>query len=191
MKTFFLFLSLLSLFVFNSHTNIAKCWTFQIYDLFIDPLAVSHSSMSTLANILYVDVCGCVNVMLVCVLLTVWQKTTSRRYCSERAMAIVGALSCISRKTMDLLAVSLIIATHSVSVVRRGYNASLHSPAKHTHRKCRYRQIYVNQLVLCSTQSHSLTLAQVNLCLAPIMPYKVNLYQKHKHNTLVSAHIFG
>lgn len=60
---------------------------------------------------------------------TVWQKTTSRRYCSDSSMAMVGALSCISRKTMDLLAVSLIMATHSVSVVRRGYSASLHSPA--------------------------------------------------------------
>lgn len=67
--------------------------------------------------------------------LTVWQKTTSRRYCSDRSMAIVGALSCISRKTMDFLAVSLIMATHSVSVVRRGYNASLHSPGKHKYRQ--------------------------------------------------------
>lgn len=29
---------------------------------------------------------------------------------------------------MDFLALSLIMATHSVSVVRRGYKASLHSP---------------------------------------------------------------
>lgn len=31
---------------------------------------------------------------------------------------------------MDFLALSLIMATHSVSVVRRGYSASLHSPGK-------------------------------------------------------------
>lgn len=64
----------------------------------------------------------------VCVL-TVWQKTMSRRYCSDTSMAIVGAVSCMSRKTIDFLALSLIMATQSVSVVRRGYSASLHSPA--------------------------------------------------------------
>lgn len=61
-------------------------------------------------------------------LLTVWQKTTSRRYCTLRSMAMVGARSCISRNTIDFFALSLIIATHSVSVVSRGYSASLHSP---------------------------------------------------------------
>lgn len=44
-------------------------------------------------------------------------------------MAMVGALSCISRNTMAFLALSLIRDTQSVSVVRRGYRASLHSPA--------------------------------------------------------------
>lgn len=42
---------------------------------------------------------------------------------------MVGALSCISRNTMAFLALSLIRDTQSVSVVSRGYSASLHSPA--------------------------------------------------------------
>lgn len=46
-----------------------------------------------------------------------------------RLMPMVGALSCISRKTMAFFALSLIRDTQSVSVVRRGYRASLHSPA--------------------------------------------------------------
>lgn len=50
---------------------------------------------------------------------------------------MVGALSCISRNTMAFLALSLIRDAQSVSVVRRGYRASLHSPAdtqvKHIH----------------------------------------------------------
>lgn len=41
---------------------------------------------------------------------------------------MVGALSCISRNTMAFLALSLIREAQSVSVVRRGYRASLHSP---------------------------------------------------------------
>lgn len=60
---------------------------------------------------------------------TAWQKTTSRRYCSDSSLAMVGAESCISRKTMALLAVSLIMVTHWVRVERTGYSASLHSPA--------------------------------------------------------------
>lgn len=60
--------------------------------------------------------------------LTVWQKTTSRRYCRLRKVAMVGALSCMSRKTMAFLALSLIMATQSVRVVSSGYRASLHSP---------------------------------------------------------------
>lgn len=48
---------------------------------------------------------------------------------------MVGALSCISRNTMAFLALSLIRDAQSVSVVRRGYRASLHSPEDtHTHR---------------------------------------------------------
>lgn len=42
---------------------------------------------------------------------------------------MVGALSCISRNTMAFLALSLIREAQSVSVVSRGYRASLHSPA--------------------------------------------------------------
>lgn len=68
------------------------------------------------------------NVLTFLCLLTVWQKTTSRRYCTLRSMAMVGARSCMSRNTIDFFALSLIIATHSVSVVSRGYSASLHSP---------------------------------------------------------------
>lgn len=41
---------------------------------------------------------------------------------------MVGALSCISRNTMAFLALSLIREAQSVSVVSRGYRASLHSP---------------------------------------------------------------
>lgn len=52
--------------------------------------------------------------------LTVWQKTTSRRYCRLRYVAMVGALSCISRNTIAFLALSLIMATQSVRVVSRG-----------------------------------------------------------------------
>lgn len=49
---------------------------------------------------------------------------------------MVGALSCISRNTMAFLALSLIRDTQSVSVVSRGYRASLHSPARcNTHTK--------------------------------------------------------
>lgn len=47
-----------------------------------------------------------------------------------RLPAMVGALSCISRNTMAFLALSLIRDTQSVSVVSRGYRASLHSPAR-------------------------------------------------------------
>lgn len=61
--------------------------------------------------------------------LTVWQKTTSRRCCRLRQAAMVGARSCMSRKTIAFLALSLIMTTQSVSVVSRGYRASLHSPA--------------------------------------------------------------
>lgn len=50
---------------------------------------------------------------------------------------MVGAESCISRNTMAFLALSLIRDAQSVSVVRTGYRASLHSPAdtqvKNTH----------------------------------------------------------
>lgn len=46
-----------------------------------------------------------------------------------RLVAMVGALSCISRNTMAFLALSLIRDAQSVSVVSRGYRASLHSPA--------------------------------------------------------------
>lgn len=42
---------------------------------------------------------------------------------------MVGALSCISTNTMAFLALSLIREAQSVSVVSRGYRASLHSPA--------------------------------------------------------------
>ncbi len=45
---------------------------------------------------------------------------------------MVGALSCMSKKAIDFLALSLIMATHSVRVVKRGYRASLHSPDTHT-----------------------------------------------------------
>ena len=61
---------------------------------------------------------------------TVWQKTTSRRYCRLRKLAMVGALSCMSRKTIAFLALSLIMATQSVRVVSSGYRASLHSPGQ-------------------------------------------------------------
>lgn len=60
--------------------------------------------------------------------LTVWQNTTSRRYCIVRLMAMVGALSCIRRNTMAFLALSLMRVTQSDSVVRSGYKMSLHSP---------------------------------------------------------------
>lgn len=46
---------------------------------------------------------------------------------------MVGALSCISTNTMAFLALSLIREAQSVSVVRRGYRASLHSPADTPH----------------------------------------------------------
>lgn len=72
-------------------------------------------------------------ISLIYLVLTVWQNTTSLRYCSDKLMAIVGALSCISRNTMDFLALSLIMATHSFRVVRRGYRASLHSPRAINH----------------------------------------------------------
>ena len=70
---------------------------------------------------------------------TVWQKTTSRRYCRLRKLAMVGALSCMSRKTIAFLALSLIMATQSVRVVSSGYRASLHSPGTREGRLRRWR----------------------------------------------------
>lgn len=129
---------------------------FTIFTLFLAlSFTLSHSRINTSAQT-YINrnMCRwvCLSHLDVCVL-TVWQKTMSRRYCSDTSMAIVGAVSCMSRKTIDFLALSLIMATQSVSVVRRGYSASLHSPATSANKPWETKHKYAFKPIISTPSS--------------------------------------